>query len=257
MSEGWIKLHRQLLESAVVSKPYYCHLWVVLLLKAAHKRSEFIWNNEKRVLRPGQLTTGRKKLSEQTGIPESTVERILTYFENEHQIEQQKTNKFRVIAIRNWEKYQGCEKENSKADSKWTANGQQADTYKNDKNEKKQKNYSPDSDPFRLSELLLKLILARKGDFKKPNLQGWAVHIERMIRLDNRKPGRIEAVISWCQQDEFWQDNILSTEKVRKQFDRLELAMEKSRKGVSHGSKIHRTDTQYRAADRADGCLEI
>jgi hypothetical protein len=79
------------------------------------------------------------------------------------------------------------------------------------------------SDEFRLSELLLNLILERKKDFKKPDLRSWSVSIERMIRLDKRTPERIEAVIRWCQQDDFWQNNILSTEKLRKQFDQLEL----------------------------------
>jgi len=201
--------------------------------------------------------TGRKKLSEQTGIPESTVERILKYLENEQQIEQQKTNKFRIITIRNWEKYQGCEKANIKTDGKRTANGQQVDTYKNVKNDKNNK-YRPNSDEFRLAKLLLDLILIRKPDYKKPNFQKWAVQIDRMIRLDSRKPGRIEAVIRWCQQDDFWQDNILSTDKLRKQFDRLELAMQKSQKGKSNErGKTYRRDTKYRSAEQAEGCIEI
>jgi hypothetical protein len=84
----------------------------------------------------------------------------------------------------------------------------------------------PKSDDFRLSELLLDLILERKPDFKKPNLDAWAKHVDRMIRLDGRKPERVEAVIRWSQEDSFWKNNILSTEKLRKQFDKLELKME-------------------------------
>jgi len=86
----------------------------------------------------------------------------------------------------------------------------------------------PKSDAFRLAELLLSLILARKPDFKKPNLQGWAKDIDRMIRLDKRTPEQIEAVIRWCQQDLFWQSNILSAAKLREKFDQLELRMKGS-----------------------------
>ena len=50
--------------------------------------------------------------------------------ENEHQIEQQKTTKYRLITILNWNQFQT-------RTSEWTANGQQADTYKNDNNENK------------------------------------------------------------------------------------------------------------------------
>jgi DNA-binding Lrp family transcriptional regulator len=94
--------------------------------------------------------------------------------------------------------------------------------------------YSPNSTEFGLSKLLLDLILSRKPDFRKPNLQTWAGEINRMLRLDGRKPERIEAVIRWCQSDvgngngwSGWQNNILSTEKLRQKFDKLELSMEK------------------------------
>jgi len=93
--------------------------------------------------------------------------------------------------------------------------------------EKKKKQYSPNSEEFRLSIFLLEEIQKRKPDFKKPNLQKWAIHIDRMIRLDDRTPERIKEIIEWCQQDDFWQNNILSTEKLRIQFDKLELQMEK------------------------------
>ncbi|MBM4149895.1 MAG: hypothetical protein FJ224_12765 [Lentisphaerae bacterium] len=84
---------------------------------------------------------------------------------------------------------------------------------------------------FRLSGLLLDLILARKPDFKRPKLERWAQVVDRMMRLDHRTPERIEAVIRWSQADDFWQNNILSAEKLRKQFDQLELKMKDRRDG--------------------------
>ena len=103
--------------------------------------------------------------------------------------------------------------------------------------EKEKKNtidFRQNSDEFRLADLLLNLILERKPDYKRQNIQTWANHIDRMIRLDNRKPETIEAVIRWAQADTGdggkwcgWQDNILSTAKLREQFDKLELGMNK------------------------------
>ena len=81
------------------------------------------------LIKEGQLITGRKQLSEVTGIPETTVERILKMLENEHQIGQQKTTKYRLITILNWADHQTRTEER-------TTNGQQTDTYKNDKKEK-------------------------------------------------------------------------------------------------------------------------
>jgi hypothetical protein len=86
--------------------------------------------------------------------------------------------------------------------------------------------------------LLFLEIKKRKPDFKEPNLQSWARQIDLMLRVDNREPERIEAVIRWCQQDDFWQNNILSISKLRKQFDRLE--MQKNAKNKQTGNKNNR-----------------
>ena len=53
-----------------------------------------------------------------------------------------------------------------------------------------------------------------------------------MIRLDKRSVDDIEAVIRWCQQDDFWHKNILSTDKLRKQFDKLYMNMPKDKKNI-------------------------
>jgi len=95
-----------------------------------------MWDGGVVVVKEGQLITGRKTLSEETGLPETTIERILTYLESEHQIGQQKTTKFRLITIVNWKDYQNPD---IKTDNKRTTNGQQTDTNKNDNNVKNDK----------------------------------------------------------------------------------------------------------------------
>ncbi len=97
---------------------------------------------------------------------------------------------------------------------------------------------------LKLSKLLLGLILARHSGFKKPVLKKWSLYIDRMIRLDKRKPNDIEAVIKWCQADEFWQNNILSTRKLRDKFDQLYLKMPK--KVYIPSSKPHYTTLEER-----------
>jgi hypothetical protein len=47
-----------------------------------------------------------------------------------------------------------------------------------------------------------------------------------MFRLDSRRADDIETVIEWCQANEFWQNNIISTQKLREKFDQLYLRME-------------------------------
>jgi hypothetical protein len=95
-----------------------------------------MWNGKQMMVERGQFITGRTQLIEETGIPGTTIERILNYFENEQQIGQQKTTKFRLISILNWSQYQQMD---NKMDNKRTTNGQQTDTNKNEKNEKNEK----------------------------------------------------------------------------------------------------------------------
>jgi len=83
---------------------------------------------------------------------------------------------------------------------------------------KPEKNFPDDSDEVRLSGLLYGLILEKDPKAKKPNIQSWADHIDRTMRIDKRTPDEIEAVIRWCQQDPFWGANILSTKKLREKL---------------------------------------
>jgi hypothetical protein len=57
----------------------------------------------------------------------------------------------------------------------------------------------------------------------------WAVSIERLHRIDGRSWERIREVIGWLPSSNFWAPNIQSGEKLRKQFDRLEVEMAKTR----------------------------
>jgi len=79
------------------------------------------------------------------------------------------------------------------------------------------------SNEFRLSLLLYERIKARDTKYKQPNLIKWTEHIDKLIRIDKRTVDEIEQVINWSQENEFWKNNILSTEKLRKQFSTLYL----------------------------------
>jgi hypothetical protein len=138
---GWIKIHRQISEKAFYQKSEYFHLWLHLLLRANHHPSEFIFNNVPTSLKAGQLLTGRKKLSAETGISESKVERILKYFQSAHQIEQKTFNRFRIITIKGWNKFQHVEHHSEpRLHSQSTTVEQPLITYNNKKKEKNKNN---------------------------------------------------------------------------------------------------------------------
>jgi len=108
--EGWISLHRKLLENPIVCKDSdHLAVWIYLLLNATHTKYDVYFNNKRLTLKPGQLLTGRKSISSKIKVSESKVQRILKTFESEQQIEQQTTSQNRLISILNWGSYQNSE----------------------------------------------------------------------------------------------------------------------------------------------------
>jgi len=80
-----------------------------------------------------------------------------------------------------------------------------------------------------LSILLREKILKNNPSARVPDnnaIKKWAVHVDRMIRIDERDPADIEEHIIFSQWHHFWKKNILSTKKLRDQYDRLTLEMQ-------------------------------
>lgn len=111
---GWIKAHRAMLDNPIVLKDAeHFAVWMWLLMNATHDDRDVWFVKERKTLKAGQLVTGRKKIAEALKISESKVQRILSLFEKEGQIEQVTTNKNRLITIINWNTYQSSEDESN------------------------------------------------------------------------------------------------------------------------------------------------
>lgn len=77
-------------------------------------------------------------------------------------------------------------------------------------------------DASRLCDLLAELIHANGA--KQPKVtQTWIDDMDRILRIDKIAAEEVEAVIRWCQADDFWHANILSPGKLRKQMAQLQL----------------------------------
>ncbi len=144
----YIKLYRRILNNPVVCKDAdHFAIWVYLLLVATHTEREKIFKGKKITLNPGQLITGRIAISEKLSISQSKVQRVLKNLENEQQIEQQTSNRNRLITILNWNDYQGSEQRiEQQVNNKRTTTEQQVNTYKNDKNVKNDKNINKEKE---------------------------------------------------------------------------------------------------------------
>lgn len=139
--EGYIKLYRKIWDNPVAAKDAdHMAVWVWLLTEAAYRPQDAMFGGRKITLRPGQLVTGRRKISLATRVTESKVQRILKLFENEQLIEQQTSSRNRLVSIARWDAYQACEQRGARQmNNRCTTNEQQVDTYK-ESNKKRNKN---------------------------------------------------------------------------------------------------------------------
>lgn len=83
------------------------------------------------------------------------------------------------------------------------------------------KQFSVDSNEYRLAEYMLKKIKEISPSFKEPNIQRWCSDFDKILRIDKRSPNETVSLITKIYEDDFWQRNILSPAKLRKQYDRL------------------------------------
>lgn len=102
LQNGFIALHRSLLNWGWHDDPATGWLFVNLLLMANWTDSEWQGMTIKR----GQLVTGRKALAAQTGLSEQTVRTSLNRLKSTNEITIASTNKFSVITVVNYGKFQ-------------------------------------------------------------------------------------------------------------------------------------------------------
>lgn len=128
MEQGWIKLHRSLLDWQWASDPNVFLVFTRLLLKANHKDN--VWKGIK--IKRGQVLTGRHELAKEIGISERNIRTALTKLKSTSELTIKPTNKYSVISINNYDHYQ--QSDQPEANDR-PASDQQVTTNKNDKNE--------------------------------------------------------------------------------------------------------------------------
>jgi hypothetical protein len=100
--QGWIKLHRKLIEWEWFHQPEMLLVFIYLLLKANHQDGN--WQGVP--VKKGQLITGRKRLSEETGLSEQKIRGCLNRLKSTSDITIKPTNRFSLITICNYCTYQ-------------------------------------------------------------------------------------------------------------------------------------------------------
>ena len=102
MSDGFVKLPREIVYWRWFSDPDVLRLYIFLLTKAAFKKTE--WKNE--TLEAGQVLTGRRSLAEQLGTTEGCIRTALSKLKSTGDISIKTTNQYSVITLLKWAEMQ-------------------------------------------------------------------------------------------------------------------------------------------------------
>ena len=136
-TSSWIKLDRRILKWGWYSDMNVKGVFLHLLLIASYEDGEYLGNKIKR----GQAIIGTVETANQLGITRQQLRTALSKLEKSGEISKKTTNKFTLITIENYNKYQDVTLvSNQRATNEQPTDNQRATTLKNVKKLKKVKN---------------------------------------------------------------------------------------------------------------------
>nr|WP_302104912.1 hypothetical protein [Polycladomyces sp. WAk] len=230
--------------------PLYHRVWQWLKYKANHQdKSIPMKDGSKITIRRGQHMTSIRQIAQGVGWYENgkwkepnpkTIKSILDWMKQQGMINitgRKGNNGYTLITLINWEVYQSKDEEGN---NEHPIKKQSTDINKNDKNDKNDKKdinntrrkqrrvYDEDSPYYKMAVYFRQKIEENVlGYIFRGNIQTWADDFRKIHEIDGRTKQEIKEVIDWVTQDDFWQDNVQSPSKLRKQFHVLMNRMRK------------------------------
>jgi hypothetical protein len=177
---GWYKTYRQLDEWEWYHDSHMVHLFLHLIGKARHDEGR--WQGI--VINPGELVTSLGKLSIATGIPIRGIRTCLSKLENTGEIIRKTTNRFSIISISNYRKYQNPEEQYRQTNDKQTTNKRQQTRIKELKN--KENTYSNFVLPEKIDPPLWEAFEEMRKSIKAPLTDhAKKLIIDKLMRFDD------------------------------------------------------------------------
>ena len=133
MNQGWIKLHRGLLEWEWYDDVNVMRVFLHCLLKANHADRRYRGN----VVKRGTFLTGRDLLSIETGLTVQQVRTSLDKLKSTNELTIKSSRQGTVIEVVNYDKYQAVTNEST---NEQPTSNQQVTSNKKEKNDKNEKN---------------------------------------------------------------------------------------------------------------------
>lgn len=107
--DGYIKLWRKSIDSIVFQNANLWKVWCYCLMRANHKETKILFNDEEITLMPGQFVTGREKGAKDCNMNPSTFRDQILKLKKLKNLDSISDNKKSIITIVNWAYYQGNE----------------------------------------------------------------------------------------------------------------------------------------------------
>ena len=118
MQKGWIKVFREFSQWEWFHKPEMVQIFIYLLLKANSEDAVF----EGEIIPRGSLVTSVKNLSWGTHLTPQVVRTCLERLKSTNEITSKSTNKYTIITLCSYEKYQSSQEEVNKQNNEQTNN---------------------------------------------------------------------------------------------------------------------------------------
>ena len=119
---GYVKLHRSMLEWEWLDDPITVQVWVYCLLKANYTPQR--WHGE--TLMPGQFITSLGNMAKDIGISVRQLRTALNHLKSTHEVTSKATSKATLITIEKWAMYQSAGEKATRLATSQATNDRQA-----------------------------------------------------------------------------------------------------------------------------------
>lgn len=211
--EGWVKLHRELLDKPIWAKSTSQQktILITLLMMANHKPNEWEWKGEKFEVKEGQFVTSIDSIKQIAGKDISTqnVRSALAKFEKYEFLTNKSTKMGRLITIVNWGLYQCCNEEGNKDTNKEVTKRSQRTNKEVTSNKNVRKKECKNDKNKEIYEDIV--ALTTEEYFKLTERFGYDEATERIERLalylkstgkTNKYKCHYSTILSWARKDE-------------------------------------------------------
>lgn len=131
MDESYVRLYRKSFNSSIWVNPNYWFVWCWILMRAGYQENKYPFKGQDIVLPAGSFITGRNKaLKELPGVTAQTYRSAIHYLNSTNRITSKVTNRFTIIQVQNWKKYQSSNQPINQVNNQPVTNQQPTSNHK-------------------------------------------------------------------------------------------------------------------------------